>query len=213
MADELTSVPVAPATPNEPGQSQASVPVAPQQSPSGEPGQQVSEKKPVNLHELPEFRAYQSSVDKKLTALQQQLEAERRRQQEVTMAQMSPEQRTQYQLQLKDQEIAQYRQTLEQQQIAQQRAADIMRLSQWSGAPANIFEAAETYDDAVRLAMEYARQQSPQAQAAQQQRLEANRVDLGYSGPMTEADRRKAEAKAALDKGDSRAYFKLLLGD
>jgi hypothetical protein len=214
MADELTSVPVAPAPSNEPGQAQASTPVAPQQTPSAEPGTQVSaEKKPVNLHEIPEFRKYQSEQDRKFAELQRQLQEQSRRQHEATMAQLSPEQRAQYQLQLKDQEINRLNMTLEQREIAERRAADIQRLSTLSGTPASVLEQADTYDQAVELALEYARQQTPQAQAAQQQRAEANRVDLGFGGAMTDADRRRAEQKAALDRGDSRAYFKLLLGD
>jgi hypothetical protein len=214
MADELTSAPFAPATPNEPGQSQASPTAAPQQSPVVEQGQQTpSAPSKVNLYELPEFKEYQRTISKTMTDLQRKLQEQEQRQHDAVMAQMSPEQKLAYQLRLKDQELTQYRQTLEQQQIAQQRAADIDRLATWSGAPANIFEAAETYDDAVRLAFEYARQNTPAAREAAQQRQEANRVDLGVGGALAPEERKKAEAKAALDRGDSRAYFKMLLED
>lgn len=211
MADELTSQQTAPVTPNEPGQSQASAPVAPQQSPA-EQGQQTPQKS-VNLYELPEFKEYQRQVSRTMTDMQRKLQEQEQRQHEAVMAGLSPEQKLAYQLQLKDREIQQYRQTFEQQQIDSQRAADIRNLSQWSGAPESVFAAAGSYDEAVRLAMEYARQNSPGAVAAQQQRLEANRVDLGVGKVLAPVDQKSAEAKVALDRGDTRAYFRMLLED
>jgi hypothetical protein len=212
MAEELTSGLLASATPNEPGQSQTSEVAAPQSAPAEEPGRQVSDPKPVNLHELPEFRRYQSEQDKKLTALQRELEATRAQQQQAAMAQMTPEQRMQYQVQMQQQELQRYQQMVQQQEIAQQRQKDIDKLSQMSGAPSKVFEAAETYDDAVIIAMNYMRENSPQAIAARQEKAAANKVDLGGGGQVVTAeDARQREMNAALAKGDSRTYFKMLL--
>lgn len=211
MADELNSGQDAfGTTPNEPGD-QTSAPVTPQQSPV-EPGGQVSaEPKPVNLYELPEFKQYQSATDRRMAELQQKLAEQERRQHEAAMAQMTPEQRNQYQLQLAQQEIQQYRQTFQQMQEQQQRARDIAELSRLSGAPAKVFEAAETYEQATMLALEYARQNSPEALAARQQRQEANRVDLGSGAAVTADDRKLQAAREALRQGDSIAYFRELL--
>jgi hypothetical protein len=212
MAEELTSGLLASAPSNEPGQAQTSEVAAPQSAPVEEPGQRVSDPKPVNLHELPEFRRYQSEQDKKFTALQRELEATRAQQQQAAMAQMTPEQRMQYQVQMQQQELQRYQQMVQQQQIAQQKQQDIDKLSKLSGAPSSVFEAAETYDDAVLIAMNYMRENTPQAVAARQEKAAANKVDLGGGGQVVTAETvRQKEMDAALAKGDSRTYFKLLL--
>jgi hypothetical protein len=213
MADELTSQPIAPATPNEPGQSQASAPVAPQQSPGTEPGQQAPGKSSVNLYELPEFKAYQQQVSRTMSDMQRKLQEQEQRQHEAVMASMSPEQKVEYQLRLKDQRIQQYETTFARIEEEKQRQKDIEELSRSSGAPTSIFAAATSYEEAVKLALEYARQNSPQAQAVQQQRLEANRVDLGTGGASTPEDRKRSAMRDELAKGNALAYYKMLLED
>lgn len=208
MADELNSGQGAfGATPNEPGD-QTSAPVTPQQSPVEQGGQASAEKQPVNLYELPEFKQYQSQTDRRMAELQQKLAEQERRQHEAAMAQMSPEQRTQYQLQLAQQQIQQYHAQFQTIQEQQQRAKDIAELSKLSGAPAKVFEAAENYEQATRLALEYARTHSPEALAAQQQRQEANRVDLGAGTSHTADERKVADARAALARGDAMTFYK-----
>jgi len=209
MADELNSGQGAfGTTPNEPG-GQTSAPVTPQQLPSTEPGNQASaEQKPVNLYEIPEFKQYQSQQDRRLAQLQQKLAEQEQRQHESAMAQMSPEQRTQYQLQLAQQQIQNYHQQFQTLQEQQQRQRDIAELSKLSGAPASIFEAAENYEQATRLALEYARTHSPANLAAQQQRQEANRVDLGSGSAHTVDERKVIAAREALRQGDAITFYK-----
>ncbi len=209
MADLLTSpAEVAPVTPNEPG-AQTSQTEAPQQTP--EQGTQTPTK--VNLQEFPEFREYQRQIGRTMTDLQQRAQALEQQQREAAMAQMTPEQRTQYQLQWQAQQIQNYQLELQRREQDVQRQKDIAELSRRSGAPASVFEAAETFEEATMLALEYARQHSPQALAQQAERQEANRVDLGTGTAVTAGDRKLQEARAALAQGDSRAYFRMLLED
>jgi len=208
MADELNSGPGAfGTTPNEPG-GQTSAPATPQQSPVEPGGQASAETKSVNLYELPEFKQYQSQQDRRLAQLQQKLAEQEQRQHEATMAQMSPEQRTQYQLQLAQQQIQNYHQQFQSIQEQKQRERDIAELAKLSGAPAEVFSAAETYDQATRLALEYARTHSPATLAAQQQRSEANRVDLGSGSAHTTDERKVIAAREALARGDAMTFYK-----
>ena len=208
MADELNSGQGAfGTTPNEPG-GQTSAPATPQQSPVEPGGQASAETKSVNLYELPEFKQYQSQQDRRLAQLQQKLAEQEQRQHEATMAQMSPEQRTQYQLQLAQQQIQNYHQQFQSIQEQKQRERDIAELAKLSGAPAEVFSAAETYDQATRLALEYARTHSPATLAAQQQRSEANRVDLGSGTAHTVDERKVVAAREALARGDALTFYK-----
>lgn len=208
MADELNSGQGAfGTTPNEPG-GQTSAPATPQQSPVEPGGQASAETKSVNLYELPEFKQYQSQQDRRLAQLQQKLAEQEQRQHEATMAQMSPEQRTQYQLQLAQQQIQNYHQQFQSIQEQKQRERDIAELAKLSGAPAEVFSAAETYDQATRLALEYARTHSPATLAAQQQRSEANRVDLGSGTAHTVDERKVIAAREALARGDAMTFYK-----
>lgn len=207
MADELNSGPGAfGTTPNEPG-GQTSAPATPQQLPS-EPGNQASSEQKVNLYELPEFKQYQSKQDQRLAQLQQKLAEQEQRQHEATMAQLSPEQRTQYQLQLAQQQLQNYQMQFRSIQEQTQRQKDIDELAKLSGAPAEVFAAAETYDQATRLALEYARTHSPGALAAREQRTEANRVDLGSGSAHTVDERKVIAAREALRQGDAITFYK-----
>ena len=209
MADELTSGPSAFET-SESGQPQTSADSTPQQS-TPEGGSQQTSAKPVNLHELPEFRQYQATVDRKMAQLQAQLGQFEQNRHEQAMAGMDDVQRRDYLLSLKDRELQSYREQMAQAQQAQQRMSDIQRLSDWSGAPAKVLEAAETYDDAVRLAFGYVKENGTAAQQAQAERAAANKVDLGGGKPITPEDQRKKQADELLAKGDTRSYFKMLL--
>lgn len=214
MADELiggvTSAPNEPGagsqafgnTPNEPGVSQTSAP-APQ---SPEPA------KPVNWQDSPEFKAYQSQQDKRVTELQQRLAAQEQRQHEIAMQSMNPEQRTQYQMQLLQQQNQQYQAYLQTMRGQEQKRKDIEELSKLSGAPADVLANAETYDQATRLALQYAREHSPASLEAQKAKQEANRVDLGAGVAHTADDRKAAAARDALAKGDASTFYKFALG-
>jgi len=211
MADELTSAFLA-SEPSTQGVEQAQTSSeAPQQSEPVAGSTQTPEKKPVNLYELPEFKSYQAQVTKTMTQLQQQLQQFEASRHEQAMAGMDDLERRDYLLNLKEKELEAYRVQAQQAQIAQQRMQDIQKLSTMSGAPTTIFEAAETYDDAVRLAMEYMRTNGTAAQQAQVERAAANRVDLGGGKPLTPQEQRERTMTDLLKKGDTRSYFKMML--
>ena len=211
MADELTSAFLA-SEPSTQGVEQAQISSeAPQQSEPVAGSTQTPEKKPVNLYELPEFKSYQAQVTKTMTQLQQQLQQFEASRHEQAMAGMDDLERRDYLLNLKERELEAYRVQAQQAQIAQQRMQDIQKLSTMSGAPTTIFEAAETYDDAVRLAMEYMRTNGTAAQQAQAERAAANRVDLGGGKPPTPQEQRERTMADLLKKGDTRSYFKMML--
>lgn len=211
MADELTSAFLA-SEPSTQGVEQAQTSSeAPQQSEPVAGSTQTPEKKPVNLYELPEFKSYQAQVTKTMTQLQQQLQQFEASRHEQAMAGMDDLERRDYLLNLKERELEAYRVQAQQAQIAQQRMQDIQKLSTMSGAPTTIFEAAETYDDAVRLAMEYMRTNGTAAQQAQVERAAANRVDLGGGKPLTPQEQRERTMTDLLKKGDTRSYFKMML--
>lgn len=211
MAEEFGGTTSALGT-SEQGQSQASETVDTAQTTPSVTTQTSDAKPQVNLFESPEFRKYQASYDAQIARMQAEVQRLQAAQHEQAMSGMDDLERTQYQLKLKDQEVQQYRMTLQEQQIAAQKQADINRLSSMSGAPAAIFEAAETYDDAVKLALEYQRQNNEQARAAREQKLQANRVDLGGGGASTPVEREKTEAERLLKSGDSMGFYKLILG-
>jgi len=214
MADELIGG-VATAT-NEPGagsQAFGNTPNEPGGSQTSTPAPQTEQSKPVtNWQDSPEFRAYQSQQDKRVTELQQRLAQQEQRQHEIAMQSMSPEQRTQYQLQLQAQQLQQYQAQFQAMRDMEQKRKDIEELSKLSGAPADVLAQAETYDQATRLALQYAREHSPQALAERQAKQEANRVDLGAGVTHTADDRKAAAAREALAKGDANTFYKFALG-
>lgn len=205
MADEKT--PVA-------GNDGASPEVAPpvDQSPAQpEAGKSVSDRagsqaKGEDLSSHPQFRALQSNYDRKIAQMQQELQAARRAAEQALTKDMTQAEREEYQRSQRDQEFQQARQELEMQRQAIQRQQDILSLSAESGAPYDVLDQATTYDEAVKLALGWAKKTAAQqAQAtweAQQAKREANSVDVGGGKASTPDDdwtRQYREAKESRD--------------
>jgi DNA repair exonuclease SbcCD ATPase subunit len=201
MAEEPTSVDNAPATP-EPGQPQASEGTAPQSQPKQEK---------VNLFDLPEFKGYQAQFNRTVSGLQAELQQLRQAQAQATMSGMDDLEKANYLLQEKEREIAGYREAMEQQRIQQQRWQDVQSLSELSGAPTSVLQHAETYDEAVKLSIQWMKENGASAKEIKDAKAEANRVDLGNGGASTPQDRESRERQELLKRGDTRALFLKIL--
>jgi hypothetical protein len=114
-------------------------------------------------------------------------------------------------LQQKEQEIAGYRQAMQQAQIEQQRQRDLQALAEDSGAPMGVLGVAETYDEAVKLALKWMKDNGASKAEIAEAKKEANAVDLGGGGAVTPQDRETKERNELLKKGDTRSLFMKML--
>jgi hypothetical protein len=201
VAEELTSVGNATETPN--GQSPSSV-ETPQE-------QQTPKQEKVNLFDLPEFKGYQEQFNRTVRTLQTELQQMKQAQVQAQMSGMDDLEKANYALQLKEQEIGQYRQAMQQQQIEAQRQADLATLSEDSGAPMGVLNVAETYDQAVKLALKWMKDNGASKAEIAEAKREANQVDLGGGGAVTPQDRDTKERQEMLKRGDTKSLFMRML--
>jgi len=98
------------------------------------------------------------------------------------------------------------------------RQRDIDRLASESGAPRDKIEAAETYDDAVLVALKYARTAAQKALVAAQEqtpdpeREARNAVDVGGGRPPPPTDDWESRRLELLRAGDAHAYTMHIMG-
>jgi DNA repair exonuclease SbcCD ATPase subunit len=204
MAEELTSVGNASAPPE--GQVQTSEGTAPQtQTPTN--GQAAK----VNLFELDEFKGYQAQFNRTVSALQEEIKQLRAAQQQAAMSGMDDLERATFLLQEKDRELAELRQAMERQVVAQQRWQDITELSTLTGAPTNVLDKARSYEEAVKVAIQYMRDHGATAKEIREAKTEANKVDLGGGGAVTPEDREVTERRELLKRGDTKGLFLKIL--
>jgi len=187
------------------------------QAPTGQP------QKRVNLDDLPEGRALKSTYDQKIAAAERRAEQERlarlaaeRHADEARMATMNEKEQLQYQLQ-KAQQYIQEQERMRQQELNElRRERDIDRLAAESGAPRDQLAKADSYDEAVQVALRYARKAA--ADAVDREMDEAiatsgrNSVDLGSGRPPPEVDAWEERRLAILKERDPHAYTMHILG-
>jgi hypothetical protein len=201
VAEEPTSEVNASGTPEQ-GQPQTSEGTTPQSQPKQDR---------VNLFDLPEFKGYQAQFNRTVSSLQAELQQLRQAQVQAQMSGMDDLEKANYALQLKDQEIAQYRQSMQQQQIEVQRQADLATLSEDSGAPMGVLNVAGTYDEAVKLALKWMKDNGASKAEIAEAKREANQVDLGGGGAVTPQDRDTKERNDMLKRGDTKSLFMRML--
>lgn len=197
MAEEQTSAVNAPETSQE----------QPQTSENTAPQQPAASSK-VNLQDLPEFKNYQAQFTRTVNGLQAELAQLRQAQSQARMEGMDELERANFLLQQKEEEIAQYRQQMQQQQIAQQRFTDLQNLSEMTGAPMTALNVAGTYDEAVKLSIQWMKENGATKQEIAAAKKEANAVDLGGGGASTPQDRADRERQELLKSGNTRELFK-----
>jgi hypothetical protein len=201
VAEEPTSVGNASETPLE-GQAQTSESNAPQSQPKQEK---------VNLFDLPEFKGYQAQFNRTVSALQSEVQQLRAHQQQAQMSGMDDLEKANFLLQEKEREIAGYRQAMQQAQIDQQRQRDLQALAEDSGAPMGVLGVAETYDQAVKLALKWMKDNGASKAEIAEAKREANQVDLGGGGAVTPQDRDSKERSEMLKRGDTKSLFMRML--
>lgn len=197
MAEEQTSAVNAPETSQE----------QPQTSENTAPQQPAASSK-VNLQEIPEFKNYQAQFTRTVNGLQAELAQLKAAQASARMEGMDELERANFLLQQKEEEIAQYRQQMQQQQIAQQRFTDLQNLSEMTGAPMTALNVAGTYDEAVKLSIQWMKENGATKQEIAAAKKEANAVDLGGGGASTPQDRADRERQELLKSGNTRELFK-----
>jgi hypothetical protein len=200
VAEEPTSEVNASETPS--GQPQTSESTAPQSQPKQEK---------VNLFDLPEFKGYQQQFNRTVSALQSELQQLKQQQTQAQMSGMDDLEKANFLLQQKEQEIAGYRQAMQQAQIEQQRQRDLQALAEDSGAPMGVLGVAETYDEAVKLALKWMKDNGATKAEIAEAKKEANAVDLGGGGAVTPQDRETKERNELLKRGDTRSLFMKML--
>jgi DNA-binding transcriptional MerR regulator len=201
MADEQTSEATgASGTPE--GQPQTSAEATPQQQP---------QTNKVDLFKLDEFKGYQAQVTRTINALQAELGQLKNAQTAARMEGMDELEQATFLLQQKDEELAQYRKTLQQQEMMQQRWQDLQELSELTGAPISELNEATKYDDAVKAAIKWMKDNGATAKEIKEAKQEANRVDLGGGAANTPQDRAAKDRAELLKAGDTRKLFMQML--
>jgi DNA repair exonuclease SbcCD ATPase subunit len=200
VAEEPTSEVNASETPS--GQTQTSEGTTPQSQPKQEK---------VNLFDLPEFKGYQAQFNRTVSSLQAELQQLKAQQTQAQMSGMDDLEKANFLLQQKEQEIAGYRQAMQQAQIEQQRQRDLQALAEDSGAPMGVLGVAETYDEAVKLALKWMKDNGATKAEIAEAKKEANAVDLGGGGAVTPQDRETKERNELLKRGDTRSLFMKML--
>lgn len=200
MADEQTSV--ADASENPEGQTQTSVEQTPPQQPQANK---------VDLFTLPEFKGYQAQVTRTINTLQTELQQLKQAQTAARMEGMDELEQATFLLQQKDEELAEARKELQRQEMMQQRWRDLQELSELTGAPVSEMAEATKYDDAVKAAIKWMKENGATAKEVREAKQEANRVDLGGGAASTPTDRAAKERQELLKAGDTRKLFLQML--
>lgn len=228
MPEELTSgLDASPQTPPDGGQSgeatsgeapqsQQPAPVEATQAPAPSQPQTQQAQKPVNLFELPEFRQYQATQERRATEMQKRLQEYEAQMEQFATANMDDFQKAQWEREKfkrvaaeREQQMASMQQQFEAAQMAAQRQADLTALSQEYGVDASEIAGARTYDEAKFMAQ--SRQLQKQIEELRQaQRAQTNRPDLGGGRANTPGDRLSADLDKALKNRDAVAYVRLL---
>lgn len=179
------------------------------------PQQEVQEQQPtkVDLYKIDEFRRWQAQTNSTIQRLNEQLVQQRREADELRMSGMDDLEKTEFQyrrdIEERDNYIRSLQQQQQHQQMLMQRQADLEKLSKESGAPLEYLSTGEVYDDAVQLAIAWAKRHP--AKADRDVVLDRNRVDVGGGEPSTPTTRRDTEMSELLRSGNSKDYIKKLL--
>lgn len=169
--------------------------------------------KPVNLHELPEFRKIQSEYDRRMNSMQAEMARLAREAEEAKLATMDDYDKGKYMTEKYRQEAETARMELQRREQEAQRAADIDNLHKEYGVPKSMLEKVRTYDDAVALAKEYKDLTAKQVAEVIQQRSEKadrNAPDMGPGGYIRSDNPYTPEAQRALDSGDAVGFLRSL---
>lgn len=179
--------------------------------------------KKVNLQEFPEFREFQSTVDRQRAALEQAANLARQEAAE-TKARLEALENAAYgkddygkmqlaatraarEAEAAKRELAQY-QAREQEQTAKAQA--LSKIADKYGVPLADLMVARDYEHAMDLAIEARDRLRDEKRQTQDQRREANRPDLGGGAPSTPSTRWDQDYDDAVQKGDSVRMMRLL---
>lgn len=208
----------------EPRAQEAEVAASQEASTAADPGTEDRQSKPkINLDELPEGRALKSAYDKQIAALRHETEMERtkrlraeRAADEAKMEGMGQEEKLTFQLEKAYETIREMDRMRQEQLAEKQREADIDRLAYESGAPRDELQAAETYDEAVAIALRHAKTQAEKAITRELEEDEEkslrNYVDVGSGKPPPPADDWETRRQELIAAGDSRGLVAHIMG-
>lgn len=200
MAEELTSTELV-------GQASQEV-----EGQAPETGGVPQKPKKVNLFEIPEFKDYQANQNRLITALQNQTQQLASQLRENQLKGMTDQDKRDYELSEARAQLAALQQEREQAEasarIKAAKQRDLARLSKLSGLSVEDLEDAETYDEAMDMAVAAAEKRNKSAEDAVDD--DTPYVPSGRkTAPQTRAEQVAAEA---LKNRDGHAYLKAILG-
>lgn len=214
--DGLTSLTPAPGvTPQAPAVPQPEV-TADSAAPGATPAKpQEAERKPVNLFEVPEFRNFQAAV---IAPMQRELQELRSFRKQAETANLDPEEKLRYDYNELQRQYEEERAERARLQTETQKERDLAMLFQEFGAPREVLESSQTYEEA-RLRAEVWKnkreieqlRRGVQAQADDGPRYQAPQVELGGSRPPTTRQQWENQVQEARQRGDTTAYYRLMM--
>jgi len=179
----------------------------------------------INIDDFPEGRQLRSTYDKRIAALEREIETERLQRQaaqraidEAKMQHMTNEERLELQLQRAQDYIREVEAARERERGEARFKATVDRLVLQSGAPREEIEAADSYQDAVDIALRYATKKAEQEALRAEQReispadAPRNQVDLGSGRPPEPGDPWEERRLELLKQRDPHAYTMHIMG-
>lgn len=176
---------------------------APQQSDG-----RVSNDRPANLFDDPNFRNYQRQTNQTIGNLQAQLRQTQVALEGAQMRDMDDVERLQYNNQRLQQELAYRDQMAAEAQMTNHRYQILSTIANTTGVDINDLHA-QGFDNADQ-AWAWAYQRSNARSARQERRDDVRDVDLGGGAPTTAMNQWQSEVQEAKERGDAQTYVRLM---
>ena len=183
------------------------------EAPQSEKEGQVSGK-PVNLFELPEYRAIQAQQAQRERALAEQISAMQQHIAELEERDLDDEGKLRLQLQRLQTQLQTYQQRevelQKRSELEMEKMRDLEQLHDVFGVPIEKMLHFKSYDEALRYAVkEYDKMKASEEQE-QESRREANRVDVGRGRSSSAKTKADAELERALESRDTKELMRLM---
>lgn len=166
----------------------------------------------VDLDEIPSFRKYKSTMDKKLRMGEETAAQERRQREQLQrqyeqdrMNSLDSGQKAVYRAELAERRAAELAERIELQEAADRRGRVLAEMAEEAGIPVDAIADAEDPVDALRRAVKYlkASGRQPESTASTERERAANRVDIGRGAPLSAAGDYQRQYDSALKEHDT----------
>lgn len=183
-------------------------------APQSEKQEQVSEKAPVNLFEIPEYREIQARQAQRERELVERISAMQQRIAELEERDLDDEGKLRLQLQRMQAQLQAYQareaELQRKSELELEKMRDLEQLHDVFGTPIEKMLKFKSYDEALRFAKKDYENRLAQETSEQETRRETNRVDVGRGRSSSARSKADAELERALEARDSTELMRLM---